>query len=147
MLYELTQYVLQLNGPCSLFTQHGCDFTATKRGYFPFYCIHACFCCRRSLAVKVDWLGKHCAALCCMLVVHTTMGYTRCREACCAVQPPGLDQDYGMDAASYLAELTGAGKRLTAVVESKEKAVGKAKDPSQVSPGTYLQFSACGHVS
>lgn len=54
-------------------------------------------------------------------------------------QVPGLDEDFGSDAAAYLAQLVGNGKRFTATVVRRERGAGarekhprKAADKLQV---------------
>ncbi len=44
--------------------------------------------------------------------------------SCLVLQAPGLDDEYGVEAAQFLSELLGSGRRLPAVVERREKLAG-----------------------
>lgn len=50
-----------------------------------------------------------------------------CLPAPRLLQAPGLDDEYGVEAAQYLSELLGGGRRLPAVIERRERQAAGGK--------------------
>lgn len=61
------------------------------------------------------------------------------------LQVPSLDADYGLDAAQFLSQATGGGKRMTASIERRERRQqGRGKDPLGSQPLLHLVLSKDG---
>lgn len=61
------------------------------------------------------------------------------------VQVPSLDADYGMDAAHFLSQATGGGKRMTASIERRERRQqARGRDPLGSQPLLHVVLSMEG---
>ncbi len=58
---------------------------------------------------------------------------------------PGLDEDFGSDAAAFLASLVGNGKRFTATVVKRERGLGaREKHPRKAADKLHVVLKADG---
>lgn len=61
------------------------------------------------------------------------------------LQVPGLDADYGLDAAQFLSQATGEGKRMTSSIERRERRQQqRGKDPLGSQPLLHVVLSKEG---
>lgn len=68
-----------------------------------------------------------------------------CKVIISWLQVPSLDADYGLDAAQFLSQATGGGKRMTASIERRERRQqARGKDPLGSQPLLQVVLSKDG---
>lgn len=93
------------------------------------------------LFAEVAWSRAYfCVASSCTRSIH--QGFSGRNHNHVWLQVPGLDADYGLDAAQFLSQATGEGKRMTASIERRERRQQqRGKDPLGSQPLLHVVLS------